>query len=638
MVSDEGVAPHPKRFEAIAKFPDPKNVHELRSFLGLANQLGRFAPDLAQVTSELRSLLHKDTSWNWLPQHQEAFERAKAVLTSAPVVRIFDKALKTELLTDASRLHGMGFALIQRDANDRPRLICCGSKAFTETESRYATIKLEMHAATEKCKYFLYGHPGYTLITDHRPLVGIFQKPLEAINNVRLQHMRERMVDYVFQVEWKSGKDHLIADALSRALAFRREGSTRILHVTALGRLLDLAKEDKEYQEVIKVFTDDTPLGNLPKAHPARALGPKWDEISLSQGLLTIDRRIVVPPTARNGILQMMHKSHSGMTKTLQLGRSLNYWPNMNNAIRQMVEQCEICQRLRPAQKKEPLQCTEAKAPLELMCTALFQYASQDFLVLVDWFSGFLFVDRLTRTNTASVTDRLFRWFSDWGFPRVIPSNNGPQYHSEFAAFCDKYNITHHTSSPGHAQSNGCAESAVKQAKYLLEKCGGINKGFLEGLLEHRNTPRANGYSPAELFVGRRRRTQLPAIPAVYRPIDAEKAVRGRLEENSIANTLMNQRIPCPNSGWGNVSGYGIPFQAGGTGRERWWELESTTDHMILILRGVVIVEIANSLNLTPLHHLLNHQKGGLRKEILIHCLAVAAGLQNHKNLRSVVR
>ena len=444
----------------------------MRLFLGLVNQLGRFTLDLAQVTSELGTLLQKEVSWNWLPQHQAAFEKTKAILTSAPVVQIFDKGLKTELLTDASRLHGMGFALIQRDQDNQPRLICCGSRSFTATESRYATIELGMRAAqwaVEKFKFFLYGHPSFTLITDHRPLVGIFQKPLEAVHNVRLQHLRERLVDYVFRVEWRPGKDHLIADALSRATAFRRKEEVRIMHVTvdrALGKIWDLAKRDQEYQEIIRVFTSDKPLRSLPQMHPTWALSPKWDKISLTQGLLTIDRRIVIPCNARGHILQLLHKLHSRMTKTLQLGRCLYYWPGMSNAIKQMIKQCEVCQQLRPAQKKEPLQNTEATGPLDLMCTDLFQYAGKEFLVLVDRFSGFLWVDQLKWTNTAAVVDRLFQWFGDWGFPKVLRSDNGPQYRSEFIAFCDKYKITHHTSSPGNPQSNGCAENAVKQAKH----------------------------------------------------------------------------------------------------------------------------------------------------------------------------
>ena len=226
IVSGDGVRPHPDRVKAIADFPVPKDVKDVRSFLGMANQLGRFLPDLAQASAELRTLLKKDRAFHWLPEHQASFEVTKGLLMSPALVKHFDKTLPTELLTDRSRLHGMGFALLQRDSRGLPRLICCGSKSFTDTESRYATIELEARAVqclVQKSKYYLHGHQGFKVVTDHRPLVGIFNKPLEAIHNIRLQRMRESLTDYRFQILWTPGKQHDIADALSRAPVFSQE-------------------------------------------------------------------------------------------------------------------------------------------------------------------------------------------------------------------------------------------------------------------------------------------------------------------------------------------------------------------------------------------------------------------------------
>ena len=49
-ISDEGYGPDNEKFAAIAKFPNPKNLRDLRGFIGLANQLGMFIPDLAHMT------------------------------------------------------------------------------------------------------------------------------------------------------------------------------------------------------------------------------------------------------------------------------------------------------------------------------------------------------------------------------------------------------------------------------------------------------------------------------------------------------------------------------------------------------------------------------------------------------------
>ena len=138
LISSTGIRPDPAKTAAIRDFLRPENIHDLRSFLGLVNQLGFFVPDLAQMTPHMRELLKKECTWHWLPEHEAEFEYIKKVLTGPNVVKPFDPALETFLLTDSARLSGMGYALMQREVDPAGhRLICCGSKAFTPT--RHAT-------------------------------------------------------------------------------------------------------------------------------------------------------------------------------------------------------------------------------------------------------------------------------------------------------------------------------------------------------------------------------------------------------------------------------------------------------------------------------------------------------------------
>jgi hypothetical protein len=143
IIGDKGVFLYPKRTMAIAKFPVPTDLTSLRGFLGLVNQLGHFLPDLAHLTVDLRQLLKKDVDFMWLQPHQEAFELIRQILTSPLVVKPFDPKLKTELLTDASRLKGLGYALIQRETDGTPGLIQCNSKSLTSAERGYAVIEIE---------------------------------------------------------------------------------------------------------------------------------------------------------------------------------------------------------------------------------------------------------------------------------------------------------------------------------------------------------------------------------------------------------------------------------------------------------------------------------------------------------------
>ena len=126
------------------------------------------------------------------------------------------------LLTDASRLHGIGFALVQT-YKDKLALIQCGSASLSATQSRYSTVELECLAivhAIQKCHYYLAGVQQFEVWTDHRPLVGAFSKHLHTLTNQRLMRMRENVTSYNFTVIWTPGKNHHIADALSRAPVF----------------------------------------------------------------------------------------------------------------------------------------------------------------------------------------------------------------------------------------------------------------------------------------------------------------------------------------------------------------------------------------------------------------------------------
>ena len=82
IISDEGYGLDNDKFTAIAKFPHPKNLRDFRGFIGLANQLGMFIPDLAHMTSPLRPLMKRDAAWLWLQENEEAFMKTKELLTS----------------------------------------------------------------------------------------------------------------------------------------------------------------------------------------------------------------------------------------------------------------------------------------------------------------------------------------------------------------------------------------------------------------------------------------------------------------------------------------------------------------------------------------------------------------------------
>ena len=141
IISEGGIRPDDDKFAALRNFQQPENIKELRSFLGLVAQFGAFAPDTNCLTSHLRQLLQKETPWVWLPEQKLDFENTKKALMSPTTLQPFDPKVKTVVLTDASRLHGIGFALVQV-YKDRLALIQCGSASLSPTQSRYSTGNL----------------------------------------------------------------------------------------------------------------------------------------------------------------------------------------------------------------------------------------------------------------------------------------------------------------------------------------------------------------------------------------------------------------------------------------------------------------------------------------------------------------
>eukprot|EP00094_Tigriopus_californicus_P013375 TCALIF_12936-PA protein Name:"Similar to pol Retrovirus-related Pol polyprotein from transposon 297 (Drosophila melanogaster)" AED:0.26 eAED:0.26 QI:0/-1/0/1/-1/1/1/0/173 len=149
-----GVKPDPAKIAFLCQFPSPTSFSEFGSFVGLASQLGSFFPDLANYSTEICSLLKYANPFVWLPIHEEEFHRAENISVLCP----FDPSPHVELLKNASRLHGLGYILLQWGANGEPLVIQCGPSSLASAQCNYATIELEASFnswAAEKCDYYL---------------------------------------------------------------------------------------------------------------------------------------------------------------------------------------------------------------------------------------------------------------------------------------------------------------------------------------------------------------------------------------------------------------------------------------------------------------------------------------------------
>ena len=118
--------------------------------------------------------------------------------------------------------------------------------------------------------------------------------------------------------------------------------------------------------------------------------------------------------------------------------------------------------------------------------------------------------------QSKSVINKLLEWFFLFGFPRKVHSDGGPQFRSEFVAFCEKFSIVHELSSPYNSQSNGVAEASVKNVKNLMLKS---NPADFDENFSIWSTTRGNRLdSPASLFFKCHICTSVPILPS-FQPL-----------------------------------------------------------------------------------------------------------------------
>ena len=528
-LSADGVRPDDKKLAAIAKFPTPTDVSKLRSFLGLANQLIHFVPDLASVTSPLRELLKKDVAFTWLEDQDRVFNDTKAKLTKSLSLQTFDPNLPTYLVTDASRLHGLGFALIQSRQGPKfpERLIQCGSRCLSSCERNYATVELECLAMAwgmAKCDFFLRGMPHFSIVTDHRPLLGIFEKSLGDIANPRIARIREKMMPYNFKVVWLEGKSNVIADALSRNPVERAQTFPIRAYVLASSELTKRLKEDAntcpEYLAIVEAWRNGKDVNNLPPDHAARTLKDVWKTISLlDDSLLAIEnRKLLIPRRSRQEILRILHEGHCGISKTVATARKRYFWPGMRNDIVNLINKCDLCQQFRPGLRNDNIIPTTASYPMERVAVDLFQHRNIHYLVMVDRYSGYPLIKKLVSLTGNKIIEQLKRWFWRYGFPRSLRSDGGPQFRAPFSAFCEGHGIKHERSSPYNHQSNGLAEVTIRSLKGLLSKVEGQN--FEKAFACWRNSDRKDKPSPNSMFFGRDLRQYMPELSTWFPTTD----------------------------------------------------------------------------------------------------------------------
>jgi len=167
----------------------------------------------------LNDLLKAGNKWKWSKKCDAAFEEAKKLLVSAPVLAHFDPSLPIKLAGDASA-YGIGAAISHVFPDGQERPITFTSRTLSKAEKNYGQIEkeaLSLVYGIQKFHQYLYGR-NFVLVTDHKPLLTLFgpKKGIPSLAAARLQRWALLLSAYSYDIEFRPTEEHSNVDALSR--------------------------------------------------------------------------------------------------------------------------------------------------------------------------------------------------------------------------------------------------------------------------------------------------------------------------------------------------------------------------------------------------------------------------------------
>ena len=193
--------------------------------------------------------------------------------------------------------------------------------------------------------------------------------------------------------------------------------------------------------------------------------------LSVYDGVILYNNRIVIPPSAKTRVLQTLHSAHQGITgMTLRAELSV-FWPGMTSDIRDIRNSCSTCHTIAPSQcNMPPVKSITPSFPYQHICADYFHLHGHYFAVVVDWFSNWFNISE-GKGRAADLVTILTKLFQDIGVPDTITSNGGPEFKSDnLQALLQQYGVHHRLTSVRFAHTNTRSESAVRSAKRLVRR------------------------------------------------------------------------------------------------------------------------------------------------------------------------
>lgn len=493
-LNSEGLSADEEKVKAILDYPQPKNLKQLQSFLGLAGFNQKFIPNFSTIAAPLHHLKRKNVKFVWGPDQQNSFKQIQEAMANIASLNLYDPKLPCLVTTDASG-HGIG-CMISQVSEGVEKPICYASRLLNPAEKNYSTIERETLAiywAIHKYKHYLDGTK-FQVKTDHRPLVWLFKQN----TNSRLLRWALFLQSFDFTVIYKPGSENRVADALSRQpvnVSPEITAQSETIPKTHLNSSIDFKTTVQSpptgILSILEIPGSPFPQITLANIKEIQLTDP--DCISIKDNLTDLNskdssiylmkengilyrkpngkltEKIYLPVKLHKSILDTVHLSpcsgHMGQEKTLSLIKDRYYWPTMRKDVFNYVRTCDICQKYKARNKKVPgflqsIPFTSLK-PGEMIGIDLqgpFPVSKRNnrFLcVITDYATREVELFPLKSSLAKHVVNCLLQYVSRHGSPVKVVSDHGPQLISKvYVEFCKACGMTPSYSSFYHPQSN----------------------------------------------------------------------------------------------------------------------------------------------------------------------------------------
>ncbi|UYV79411.1 K02A2.6-like [Cordylochernes scorpioides] len=551
IISAEGVQTDPEKTETVRMWPTPKDLTQLRSFLGLCTYYRRFIPGFSNIARPLHRLTESGRPFVWTPDCQRAMEKLKEMLVAAPILAYPRPGDSFILDTDASNT-GIGGVLSQVQEGSE-RVIAYFSKTLSKPERNYCVTRKELLAVVKSIEHFhhyLYGQE-FILRSDHASLQWLlnFKNP-----EGQLARWIQRLQEYQVKIQHRPGKRHQNADALSRRPCVpqcghcaRAEDKYGVRQVTVqesdeleeqhwTGQAL--RKSQREDRDLLPMInwkeSDERPSWEdvAPYSPKTKSLWSLWNSLTLRDGVLYRkwesedgkheSWKLVLPRSHVPLALQEMHSSptggHFGIRKTLAKARERFFWPESRADVEKWCRNCTQCSARKgpTTRSKGKLKIYNVGAPFERIAIDVAgpfpksDLGNKYILVIMDYFTKWPVAVPIPDQEASTVSEALLQdWVCLFGVPRILHSDQGRNFESNiFQELCRRLGIEKTRTTPLHPQSDGMVERFNRTLTQHLTMF--VNKNqrdwdqHLPMLLmayrsaEHEST----GYSPARMLFG----------------------------------------------------------------------------------------------------------------------------------------